>query len=224
MTEGYHRKTDSNNEKALGNFLDNHFYSAASEIESFERVTDKERQWKGIDVISDIGGHEYKIDEKAAFNYADTSLSTFAFELSWMSSGEHREGWFLNSNLETELYAICWLKTISPGTYGRYPSYRESDFSIVELMLINKRSLKDHLAVEYGWDDDKLVSRDSEIRNAGHRGKTLTGSDKFSFFYTSRLREKPINFLIKKDVLRDAADGIYEISPDGTRNIKSFYS
>ena len=76
------REYDEHCEQIMSQFLDKYFYNAINPT-SFERVQDKGRQVKGIDVVMEINGKTYSIDEKAAIRYTN-GLKTFALELSFL--------------------------------------------------------------------------------------------------------------------------------------------
>ena len=70
------RASDSSAERALGAFLDEHFYEVLHRSVSgfeYERVKDRKRQLEGMDVIVDYGGRRVIIDEKAALHYVNSS-------------------------------------------------------------------------------------------------------------------------------------------------------
>lgn len=61
------RKSDSIAEQALGAFLDEHFYETLHKRDAgfeYERVHDRKRQLKGMDVIVNYHGNRIVIDEK----------------------------------------------------------------------------------------------------------------------------------------------------------------
>lgn len=86
-------------------FLNQYFYPRLMEqriISSFRRESDKWQQLDGIDVEVMMGDAALLIDEKAATQYTNSNLPTFAFELSQrIKSGEVVDGWLLNSALKT---------------------------------------------------------------------------------------------------------------------------
>lgn len=88
------RKSDSIAEQALGAFLDEHFYETLHKRDAgfeYERVHDRKRQLKGMDVIVNYHGNRIVIDEKSALHWINRNLRTFSFELSSLQSG-HRDG------------------------------------------------------------------------------------------------------------------------------------
>ena len=76
------RKSDSIAEQALGAFLDEHFYETLHKRDAgfeYERVHDRKRQLKGMDVIVNYHGNRIVIDEKSALHWINRNLRTFSF-------------------------------------------------------------------------------------------------------------------------------------------------
>lgn len=74
------RKSDSIAEQALGAFLDEHFYETLHKRDAgfeYERVHDRKRQLKGMDVIVNYHGNRIVIDEKSALHWITIILGRF---------------------------------------------------------------------------------------------------------------------------------------------------
>ena len=79
------RSKDSNVEREIAKFLDEHLYSNKGIFKEFARTDGKEEQIKGSDLIlstSDRKLDRVVVDEKVASRYANTALNTFSLELS----------------------------------------------------------------------------------------------------------------------------------------------
>jgi hypothetical protein len=188
------RSEDVSLSDQIYNFLDYTFYK--TETSNFERVVDKDRQVKGIDVIFTYNGKEYKADEKAAVRYRN--LTTYALELSFINRrNEVQEGWLVRDDLENDSYVFVWVdKNQFTG--------KES----VTLAVVTKDKLKNHLE-SLGWSIANLKKKMSYIRDGKitNMGNLLTYGCKFTF--SEKYVEKPINILLPRDVYMNIADVVW---------------
>lgn len=173
--------------------LDNLYYK---KYEDFERVFDRERQVKGIDVIFIRDGVEYKCDEKAAVRWRN--LQTFSFELSFIDRrGDIVDGWFVSDRCENNSYLLIWLD-------------QNDDKETMEAALVMKDKIMRHLE-NLGWTKDKLMEKESQIRaNDGigiNFGNIRKNGCKFAF--STKLVEKPVNVLLPREVLKGLAEDIF---------------
>lgn len=222
------RKQDMKAETVLGEFMDNAFYSKLRDKDGnkvgFKRVTDAVAQRKGIDVIIEGQGKRFLIDEKATLYYSNMMIPTFAFEVSSIqkSSTVPVEGWLVNDALETNYYMLIWpnikCKRNAEGVWERVPLDRlhRQDFTIVEAMLIRKKKILEFLE-ENGWPKERIIAFANEIReyyrfNTENIKLPVQETDGFYFYYTAKLAEKPINIVIRKEILKKIADASYFIS------------
>lgn len=206
-------KEDMAAEKIMGEFLDEYFYPQVLKSgKTIERVCDKERQRKGIDVIVFSENHRFNIDEKAQLDYIGNPLPTFAFELlSHITENGKREkriGWFINDSLETDFYFLIWVCAAKSITLKS-----KDDILKLETMLISKRVLRDFLA-KSGFDGVTLSQKAEELDCCGACGPFGKEKNSRIYYYktsSSDKNEGPINLVINKSVLKKAATHCYTI-------------
>lgn len=220
-----YRKQDMKAENALGEFMNTSFYSKLQDEQGnkifYERKTDEKSQKEGLDVVIEVHGKRFLIDEKASFYYSNLMIPTFAFEVNSMQkfSDNPIRGWLLNDELKTEYYMLIWPNIKcqregdeKPGEKIPLERLTPNDFTIVEAMLIKKKRILDYLA-DYNWTKDRIWNYAEKIRHIGKEGKfPVKESKHFYFFYTKNLAELPINIVIKKSTLKELALQSYFIS------------
>lgn len=235
MRESF-RNQDMRAEQQLGEFMDAYFYSRLKANDgsplTYTRMRDKNSQLKGIDVCIEAEERKIYIDEKASIYYSNAMLPTFAFELDSIQKGhmDPVEGWFINDDLKTGYYMLIWpnVKCYKPEKQGTQWVRKDlkkivkEDFTIVEAMLIEKKELRIFLERK-GYDRDYLSKyakyiRDLYSKESDKQDQEITENVKIS--YSGQLAEKPINLVIRKEVLRDLAKAVYLISADGYASIK----
>lgn len=193
------REYDEHCEKVMAQFLDEHFYKKIGYTWR-ERVTDRERQVKGLDVILKREGKVYNIDEKAAIRYTN-GLNTFALELSFLNrKGNRVDGWLIDEKKVNDYFVFVWINKIEGELIENVDSFKE-----VEVALVSKEKIMIYLE-SLGWDVDKLLIKDERIRDGidDNMGDIRKNGCKFS--YSERLFEKPINILLPKQAYIKIAD------------------
>lgn len=193
------REYDEHCEKVMAQFLDEHFYKKIGYTWR-ERVTDRERQVKGLDVILKRDGKVYNIDEKAAIRYTN-GLKTFALELSFLNrKGNRVDGWLIDEKKVNDYFVFVWINKIEGELIENVESFKE-----VEVALVSKEKIMIYLE-SLGWDVDKLLIKDERIRDGidDNLGDIKKNGCKFS--YSERLFEKPINILLPKQAYIKIAD------------------
>lgn len=193
------REYDEHCEKVMAQFLDKHFYKKIGYTWR-ERVTDRERQVKGLDVILKRDGKVYNIDEKAAIRYTN-GLKTFALELSFLNrKGNRVDGWLIDEKKVNDYFVFVWINKIEGELIENVDSFKE-----VEVALVSKEKIMIYLE-SLGWDVDKLLIKDERIRDGidDNLGDIKKNGCKFS--YSERLFEKPINILLPKQAYIKIAD------------------
>lgn len=193
------REYDEHCEKVMAQFLDEYFYKKIGYTWR-ERVTDRERQVKGLDVILKRDGKVYNIDEKAAIRYTN-GLKTFALELSFLNrKGNRVDGWLIDEKKVNDYFVFVWINKIEGELIENVDSFKE-----VEVALVSKEKIMIYLE-SLGWDVDKLLIKDERIRDGidDNLGDIKKNGCKFS--YSERLFEKPINILLPKQAYIKIAD------------------
>lgn len=198
-------------EREIAMFLDMHLYSD-------ERFTQKDRtdsieaQMDGSDIIISIPSlnlHSIVVDEKAQTQYVNKPLPTFSLELSFLSSSNRIvEGWFIDMKKSTEYYLFQWVHRADKNW-----DIKSHDIKKLEYALVSRRKILDYLA-SCGYSIDRLKELDSEIRNTGNYGPHCKTPDKkFYFFFSTQLAEKPINVILRKEVIINLSEmkGIIEV-------------
>ena len=193
------REYDEHCEKIVSQFLDEHFYKLLPKLENFERITDKQYQVKGVDVIINYKDRQIYVDEKAAVKYL--KLKTFALELSFLNRfGKLQTGWFLDKKKINDYYLFVWINELTGDKIEDISSIRE-----IDVALVKKEKLFNHLET-LGWTLDKLKAKDKQIRE--QRNVNMGNIKKYGckFSYSKQLKEKPINILLPKTSYIELAD------------------
>ena len=115
-----------------------------------KRIDDKKEQVSGVDAIltcERLGIKDVAVDEKCASAYWNKKINTFSFELSFLKFGNLRQGWFVNENLKTEYYNICWLNATKKW-------FKCEDITWFEMALVNKNA---SLIVKDVEAEEKLI-------------------------------------------------------------------
>ena len=110
-------KKDIHDEEWFSSILDRDFYpefmtrlnrKRPDKNFSLKRITDKERQFQGIDIVisESKASTEYLIDQKAQLDYRGIKLPTFTFELSYLKDGRNNIGWLLDTKKKTTQYFL----------------------------------------------------------------------------------------------------------------------
>ena len=186
---------DSKRESLVGQFLDLKLYP--NYFENSKRITDKQMQLSGVDIISNLkgGNDDLFIDEKAATSWTHREISTFALELSFLLNGEEINGWFfprIKKTLTTH-WIFVWPRTPE----GNITCLE--DIVSAEVMLIETKELrrwirrmasKSEISLDECINLLRKSDSEQEINWAGLR-----------ILISRQLPEQPINILIPKNIL-----------------------
>lgn len=207
------RANDSNVEREIAKFLDKNLYSNKELFKEFVRTDDKYEQINGSDLIlstSDGKLDRVVVDEKVAARYANTSLNSFALELSFIGKdGNRKNGWFTDFTKKTQYYLLGWInKAEIPYNKEehRYDTNSITEDNIINLewILVSRDKIMKFLEKK-GWTLDRLGLQDKKIReNGGVRTKEFING--VSFRYGDSYVEKPINILLEKDTYIELSD------------------
>lgn len=171
----------------VSNILDKTFYKEIN-AQNISRITNKEQQIKGVDIIFTYNDKQYLCDEKSAVRYRN--LQTFSLELSFINrKNKIQEGWLTNDKYINDSFLFIWL----------------DDDNIMEASLIEKQSLLDYLEHNLGWTKEKLRKKCENIRTNPNEpyGNIQTNGCKFSF--SKHLVEQPINILLPRTTYKQIA-------------------
>lgn len=202
------RKYDEHCEKIISSILDEHFYTEPG-ITLFERVTNKQLQINGIDVLFSLNGQNYTVDEKAAVRWV--GLKTFALELSFLGRNDQvRNGWLLDGKKINDYFVFVWINKLNHRIIQD-----ASSINNIDVALVSKDKILNHL-LSLGWTIERLHEKDFQIRNDNNvnMGDIEKNGCKFSF--SKQLKEQPINILLPKETYIELAE-IY-------KNIKLNYA
>ena len=201
------REANERNTWIINDYLDKYVYTQENGFTSFERVMDRQRQVKGIDVILGYNGTRYYADEKAASDYINREfpLQTFSLELAFVNRDNIiMDGWFLNDEIRTDSYVFVWIDTAD-----MHPiSEDKPDIMVLDgidaiksgdVAIVDKEDVEQYLE-SLGWTKDKLRAKcDQIIDEDGNveMGNVRKNGCKFS--YSTKLVEQPVNVLVPRD-------------------------
>ena len=158
------RKRDTFVENELSKFLDKYLYSKSEIFSNFQRCSDQDSQFNGIDTIISIpklGLTDIKVDEKAQLNekYIGNPLPTFVLELTFINAVQNiQEGWFIRDDLDTEYYLLIWIDEAT----GDHLYLTETNIQRLNFCLVNTNKL--HLYFDsIGYTRDKLLEKYKEM-------------------------------------------------------------
>ena len=207
------RNNDSIVEREIAKFLDEKLYSNKEVFKEFARTDDKYEQFKGSDLIlstSDGKLDRVVVDEKVAARFANTSLKTFALELSYIGNdGKRKCGWFTDNVKKTQYYLLGWIdKADIPYNKDeeRFDtnSITKDNIVLLEWALVSRQKIMKFLESK-GWTLDRLALQDSKIReNGGVKTKEFING--ISFRYSDGYIEKPINILLERKAYIEISD------------------
>ena len=192
------RREDEKCADVVSKFLEKHFYNR---VENYERVVDRERQLKGVDVMFIWGGKQYICDEKAAIRYVNKGLQTFAFELSFLGKGDKLiDGWLISEGKINNSFLCIWIDKAD------YDILEEvDDIKELEIALIDKQKLIDYLK-SLGWTITKLHIKADRMRRNVKESQGDIETNGCRFVCSRKLAEKPVNVLVSREKLKEIAD------------------
>ncbi|MGB0840044.1 MAG: hypothetical protein ACPG19_05695 [Saprospiraceae bacterium] len=201
------RQQDSQGESAVAAFLDEYFYP--KKVTNFCRKTDKKSQLRGIDVTFDYEDKHCIVDEKAAVQYVNRDLPTFAFEINCYGRDYSlQEGWLYDKKKVTEYYLLSWIKAT------KVKNFESQDITELEILLLNRKKLRKILAEE-GLNRETTREIAKKLRQNKQFGVSHKSEKPYYFYHTQHLMEQPINVVIKKWVLRQLSEFCFIIGSEG---------
>lgn len=213
------RVSDSTAEYQLSLFLDQYFYPRLSTLTHFtyQRVTSRSTQLKGVDVIASKDAIEYYIDEKAQLYYINRPLETFAFEIDSIQNNVYRKGWLINDNLITNYYLLIWPYAV----HNDLLRINSFDFTKLECLAISKTKIT-HFLSNADWDNQRLMNISKQLTESGHKGRYYVNQPDFYIVRSDakKYSEAPTNVVICRKKLRELADAEYVVTPTSLERIK----
>lgn len=212
--------SDSRGEKAIGLYMDNTLYPWLVEnkaINSFMRVYEKESQVKGIDVVlEDRMTKEFKnIDEKAQLYYINNPVDSFAFEILFHREEKQMDGWFISGNNQTDYYMLMWIKSARETKVYRLVM---EDFEEVEVYMIPKLSLQSYVG-KY-MQDVRILKKEAQKMILTKQEKKSIDEGIYLRYSMKGYDEKPVNLVIKKEILKSYAKHIFIVKKNDIKMIR----
>ena len=184
----------------VSRFLENNFYNNEMYFSKYDLINEKSLQLKGVDCEGVLlkNSEIVLIDEKCALSYNNINdLKTYALEVSFINKGgKIVDGWLLDDKNITSHYLFCWLDKADK----KNKDLTLSDIYKVEVMLVSKKSILNYLKNELNLSRDILLVLGNGIRNLNKR--KLVFNSNVKFVYSNHLKEKPINLILNKEILR----------------------
>ncbi len=189
---------DKRKEELFGEWLDVHFYARLKEkYKRIERINDANLQKRGVDVVVETYlGKVIYVDEKASLQYINKRIPTFAFEICNTTSGAR--GWLYNPDYLTDYYLLAW-----PNAEDE--SIPASDaYTATELMII-KRDKVLQLLTDNGLSEPRILQLVKECLRRSDEGNRFEIAPGISLNFNLTLAERPINVVIRKELLAQYA-------------------
>lgn len=190
---------DKRKEELFGVWLDNHFYKyMLDKYKNITRNTDVALQKKGVDVIIETYSKKLiYIDEKATLQYINKRIPTFAFEISNTTSGA--QGWLYNPDYITDYYLLAWPNAVDESIPNA------EAFTETEVMSI-KRSSVIQLLTDNGLTEEHILELVQQYQGQIDIKNKLEIVSGITLNFNQSLAERPINVVIKKNLLSKYAD------------------
>lgn len=185
-------------EQVLGQYLDQYYYPKRN-FNEFERITNQNQQYLGIDTTVTLNNHQLLIDEKGLMSIPKP-ISTFALELSYLNpSGVRNIGWLYDEHKHSTHYLLCWIKREEIPV----ETLQLKDIHYVTAMLVSRTCLQRHLLDTYQIDVASTQTKVNQItaNNIAGRLENLSPNSQSRYHFSKYLPEQPINIIITKDEL-----------------------
>lgn len=192
--------TDLSNEGLLAKHLDEIYKELFhSPNLSMERVNNLDLQHQGVDLILTKGNVKYNVDEKAQLDYLNTSLPTFAFEVSYLKKHIWHKGWLFDSHKITDIYFLI------TGIYTKEGCNLADGLAKIKIIGIYREKLI-KLLESRGINESYLFEMEKDIRQKNIHGKiAIKGLNPHSegvlYFSKNNKKEQPINLVLKLNFL-----------------------
>jgi len=192
--------TDLLNEGLLAKHLDDIYKELFHSPDlSIERVNNLDLQHQGVDLILTKGNVKYNIDEKAQLDYLNTSLPTFAFEVSYLKQLIWHKGWLFDSNKITDIYFLI------TGIYIKEGYNLADGLMKIKITGVYRKELIKLLS-DRGITESYLFDMEKDIRQKNIHGKiAIRGlsprTEGVLYFSKNNKKEQPINLVLKLNFL-----------------------
>lgn len=199
-------------------------------------IEDLERQKQGVDLICDIPFDDGTVKESQNVDIKAiaSTIPTFCFEVAG-NTGSGQVGWLLNSELVTDYYLVVYHDIIGGTNYSANKEILTVDnVNYTKAMLINKEKLQqlvlDYFMFDCLKDAQEVVKRikflnqdETKMTTYSYDGVRITqlnnASDKKDlkmwFSASNHLNERPINVVIRQQLLESISDKIFVLDENG---------
>lgn len=199
-------------------------------------IEDIERQKQGVDLICDIPFDDGTIKESQNVDIKAiaSTIPTFCFEVAG-NTGSGQVGWLLNSELVTDYYLVVYHDIIGGTNYSANKEILTVDnVNYTKAMLIKKEKLQqlvlDYFMFDSIKDAQNVVDRikflnqgETKLTTYAYDGASITPLDKTSnkrdlkmwFSASNHLKERPINVVIRQDLLEAVSEKIFVLDKNG---------
>lgn len=212
-------KQDLEGEAIAGKFLDLVYYN--NFFESYRRTSNPREQFDGIDVVVHTDNNKIvNIDEKVQLTKLGNPTPSFAFEVAFLKDGELKKGWLFKDN-STEYYLLGYFNKMN-GSPKRLTDMRQ--IKEFELVVVSKKKIVDFLKSK-GYTAEYLRSEAMKLKeivdgnqklpegySVGETGYRKTLEKGINVFYTTYLAERPLNVVIRREILDKLAKSIVRVT------------
>lgn len=181
-------------ERNVAKFMDEYLWKKIAQKKNiqFERVTDKQRQYRGQDVV--VGN--VIVDEKAkVMNCMNKILECPSFELQNIgSTGKLVDGWFMKQT-DTHLYAYIAVFSSAKTEYD----IQFDNIDHLNVMLVKKSEVKDFI---HKYDtEENLKNAIDQLRDWQYENRYRFGHNMYWLKKSTQFDEQPINLVLKRETL-----------------------
>lgn len=199
-------------------------------------IEDKERQLQGVDLICDIPFDDGTVKESQNVDIKAiaSTIPTFCFEVAGNTNSK-QVGWLLNPELLTDYYLVVYHDIIGGTNYSANKEILTvNNVNYTKALLINKEKLQQLVLDYFMFDSVKevqdVVDRikflnqgNTKLATYAYDGASITSLDKTSnkrdlkmwFSVSNHLNERPINVVIRQDLLEAVSEKIFVLDKNG---------
>lgn len=210
------RKNDMQQERIISDFLMKNYFTKKNE--SARLINEEALQFAGVDVrMENKLGQTLNIDIKAqaSAKYINNPTDTFVLELAFLDrAGNPFVGWFLNEKIITDYYTFVWV--IDSNVDEKKQLHSADDIKKVEIMTVDKKKLTDYIMPLL--KENNYEATIATMRNTEETYQSLARG--VHYIHTPFLNEKPVNLVVKKDILKRFACAHDIVSQKGIAAVK----
>ena len=202
-------------------FLDEFFYNkpfnlgTISKSVTFQRVTDKELQNKGVDGYLKDG---IAVDEKIATHYVNSKLNTFAFEMSYVKNNKILDGWLFGDKYSETIYYVLGYVECKNVKEKDWRNIKRDNIEQIDLIFVKKESIHNFLRL-FDITKENYLEQSQNIREYLVKNKTKfieknTETNRISWILSQKnnYNEEPLNILIDKSNLCELAQYCFKVT------------